>query len=326
MFRSIGRSRVALSGDGSLTSTTGPGRWGIPARMLLAMLGLGMPCRPATGEEPPPWSAIALVSTSYAAPADLPASSGGGEVAVGETLGEGRIHWQPRAGIRIGLGIGGGAHLYDSATLRSRFAVDGDLAAAWVRLPATVMASPHWGITTLSSFGTATDGSASFADGRQYQVEASLLFVRDRDLLISVGAVVSSRLERSASIIPLVSAYWRFADDWRLTVIDEIDNTSSLTYRLRPGLELGLVVDARFFEFALEHTDAQGAAVLRDERIIVGLGGGWRPLRDERLVVRAFVGSALVRRIVVIDGQGDEVFDASARPGFAVGCTIRSDF
>jgi hypothetical protein len=87
-----------------------------------------------------------------------------------------------------------------------------------------------------------------------------------------------------------------------------------------------MLVDVRFFEFALAHEAAGEAAVLRDERVIVGFGGGWRPYRDERLDLRAFVGSALVRRIVVVDGQGDELFNAVARPGWAAGCTVRSDF
>lgn len=291
---------------------------------LLAAMTAGSLSSAAVAEDPPPWSGIALVSASHAGAADL--SGGAGTVEVGELFGEARLHWQPRAGIRVGLGLGGGAHRYHSAELRSRFAIDDDLAEAWLRVPATVMMSEHWGVTTLSSFGVAGDGSAPPADGRRYTIQAGALLVRDRDLLVSVGVVVSSRLERSPSVFPLVTAYWRFAEDWRLTVIDEIDNASRLTWRLDPALDLGLLVDVRFFEFALDHDLPGEAAVLRDERIIVGLEAEWRPLRGEVLAVRPFAGAAIARRLSVFDEQGGELFDGIARGGFTAGCTIRSDF
>lgn len=280
---------------------------------FVAMLSLAAA---VPAEDPPPWSGTVQAGYVHAATGRV---DGGGGLAVDETLAEARTYWQPRLGIRVGLGIGGGFHDYDGSPEDVR----GE--AAWLRLPATVMFSEHLGLTSLSSLGTATDGKADAEDGRQWQVEAGLLLVRDKDLLVALSAVVNSRIGMRPSIIPLVSLYWRIDDSWRLTVVDEVDNVSRLTYAWDPAWAASLAVDVRFFEFALDHRDG-GAAVLADDRALVGIEGDWRPFRDDRLLVRPFAGAVVVRRITLRDADGGELSVRRVAPAPAFGLSLRGDF
>lgn len=244
---------------------------------------------------------------------------GSGDLQVDESLAEARGYWQPRLGVRLGLGVGGGIHAYDGGPEVMR----GE--AAWLRLPATVMFSQHLGFTSLSSLGAATDGKADAADGRQWQIEGGLLVVRDADLLIAFTAVANSRIGMRPSVIPLVSLSWRIDDAWHLTVVDEIDNVSRLTYAWDPRWAASLAVDVRFFEFAIDHRDGE-AAVFADDRAIVGMEGAWHPFGDDRLVVRPFAGAVVARRITLRDEDGDELSTRRPSPAPAFGLSLRGDF
>ena len=270
----------------------------------------------AGAADPPLWSGTLQAGYVHAGPGRL---DDGDDLRVDESLGEARAYWQPRLGIRVGLGIGGGVHDYTGGAEEVR----GE--AVWLRLPATVMFSEHLGFTSLSSLGSATDGTASTREGRVWQVQAGLLLVRDEDLLVAFSAVVNSRIGTGPSAMPLISLAWRIDDRWHLTVVDEIDNVSRLTRTWDPRWSASLAVDVRFFEFALAGRDG-GPAVLADDRAIVGIEGGWRPLGDDRLIVRPFAGAVVLRRIILRDGDGNDLATDWVAPAPAVGLSLRGDF
>lgn len=269
----------------------------------------------AQAEDPPPWSGTLQAGYVHAGPGRL---DGGGHLRVDESLAEARTYWQPRLGIRVGLGVGGGIHDYAGG------AEDVRGEALWLRLPATVMFSEHLGFTSLSSIGRATAGMADADDGRRWQVQAGLLVVRDADLLVAFSVVASSRLGMQPSIFPLISLSWRIGDAWHLTVIDEIDQVSRLVHAWNPRWSASLAVDVRFFEFARDGGEG-GAAVLADDRAIIGLEGSWRPLGDDRLAVRPFAGVVVLRRITLRDGDGEDLATDWAAPAPAFGISLRCD-
>lgn len=266
-------------------------------------------------EDPPLWSGALEVGAFRAAPSAGP----DGELAVDESLLEVRTYWQPRLGVRLGVGAGGGYQRYDGEP------VTADGRSVWLRVPATVMWSPHWGFTSLSSIGSATEEDVAVRDGRRWQVEAGVLWVHDADLLIAVTAVVNSRLERSPQVFPLISMLWKINDAWSLTIVDEIDNISRFTRTFDDGWAASVLVDVRFFEYALDDGNG-GPAVLDDERAIIGLEGAWRPWRDARLALRPFVGAVVARHVTLLDADGEQVSSSWQSSVVVAGLSLRSDF
>ncbi len=284
-------------------------------RFLPGIVCLAFAAAASAAEEPPPWSGAAELGASHATPSAGP----DGTLAVDEYFFETRGYWQPRRGIRLGLGVGGGFQRYNGEPVDTR------AQSVWLRLPATVMWSEHWGSTSLSSIGSSTAENVPVAEGRRWQVEAGLLWVRDADLLVSLLAVVNSRLERGPRTFPLVSLYWRIDDTWSLTVIDELDNISRLTRTFDNAWAASLLVDARFYEFALDDGD-RGPAVLDDDRAIVGIEGAWRPWRDEQLALRPFVGVVVARHITLLDEDGNQVSSSWQSPSVIAGLSLRAAF
>ena len=266
-------------------------------------------------EDPPLWSGTLEVGASHA----QPVSTSDSDLAVDEALAEARTYWQPRLGIRLGLGVGGSYQRYDGEPLST----SGD--SVWLRLPATVMWSEHWGFTSLSSVGSSTAPGVPFNDGRRWQVQAGVLWVRDADLLIATSLVVNFRLERGPLIFPLVSLFWRIDEAWSLTVVDEMDNISRLTRTFDEQWAASLMIDARFFEFALPGQDG-GPAVFDDDRAIIGLEGAWRPWRNARLAVRPFIGAVVARHIALLDDQGEQLSSTWIPPAPVAGLSLRADF
>lgn len=266
-------------------------------------------------EDPPLWSGAAEIGAFHAAPS----AGSTGELAVDESLFEARGYWQPRLGVRLGLGVGGGLQRYDGEP------IDTKADTVWLRLPATVMWSQNWGFTSLSSIGSSTAEDVPFAQGRRWQVQGGILWVRDADLLVSLSAVVNSRLNRAPMVIPLVSLYWRIDESWSLTVIDEIDNISRLTRTFSKDWSASFLVDARFYEFALDDA-AGGPAVLGDDRAIVGIEGAWNPWSDDHLAVRPFAGAVVMRHITLRDGEGEQISSSWQSPALVAGISLRSSF
>ena len=281
---------------------------------LPTMLGL-VTAMAADAADPPTWSGVLETGATQAAQA----RTDGDDLTVGEAWMESRLYWQPRLGVRLGLGAGGDVHRYDGAP---RTATGDEL---MLRLPATVMFSEHWGFTSLSSWGNGTLREAQPHAGHHWQIEAGALYVRDSDHLIALTAVATSQQGRRPSFIPLISAFWRFDQDWSLTVVDEVDDQSRLTRRMSERWELSLLVDARFYDYSLTRGE-DGSAVLDDERAIVGIEAGWRPLGDERLLVRPFIGAVVARRVAVLTSDGDDLATRWVRPAPAAGLNLRAGF
>ena len=266
-------------------------------------------------EDPQVWSGVAEVGAFHATQSAGP----DGDLAVDESLLEVRGYWQPRRGIRLGLGVGGALNRYDGEPIDTR------AKSVWLRIPATVMWSEHWGFTSLSSIGNSTADHVPFANGHRWQLQTGLLWVRDSDLLVSLSTVVNSRINRGPSVIPLVSLYWRIDDAWSLTVIDEIDNISRLTRTFTSTCSGSFLVDVRFYEFALAD-GARGPTVLDDDRAIVGLEGAWSPWGGEQLAVRPFAGMAVMRHITLRNSDGDQVSSSWQSPAIVAGISLRSTF
>jgi hypothetical protein len=269
--------------------------------------------------EDSPWSGTATGTTGWVFPSAI--RDHAGHIGSDELLAETRLFWRPHRAVRVGLGLAASRDGFDRDGTDPALDLPDHVQHGWMRVPVAVMFSPHWGISLQGSLGTGTDGEASMQAGRQYQIQAGPLFIRDDNLIVSVLVNVSSRIDEDPSVFPVVSLYWRIAPEWRLTVIDEVDNVSRLTWAMREELDLGLRVDVRLREAALA-----GDQVLVDDRVSVAFEAAWHPLGRERLDVIPFIGTMLARRLAMRDAQGDERWSIITRPALMLGLDLRASF
>lgn len=244
---------------------------------------------------------------------------GGGSFDGDWQLAEARVFLRPHVALRLGLGIGASRDAYHPDDLDRE--LPDEVRQAWVRLPVALMFHEHWGVTVQGSFGTGTDGEASASAGRQWQVQGGPLYVRDDDLIVALLVNVSSSIDDDPTFFPFPSLYWRFHPEWRLTVVDDIDNLSHVRWQVREDLDLGLRVDVRLREAAIV-----GDRVFSDDHVAVALQATWMPRGRGGLEVTPVVGAQVVRRLAVRDDQGHEQWSFITRPAPLVGLNLRAAF
>ncbi len=267
--------------------------------------------------DPPPWSGI--LELGGLASADGASRPADGRIGVDEAMAEARAFWQPLLGIRLGLGAAADSHAY----LGGPYPATAN--GVQLRLPATIMFSEHLGFTSLSSIGASSAAGASGRSGHQWQIEAGLLYARDADLYAALTVVATSRLGMKPSLFPLPSLAWTISPDWSLTVVDEIDDMSRLTRTITAHWACSLLLDARFFEYALPGGGGR-PAVLADERAIIGIEGAWRPWGDDAFSLRPYLGDAVYRRITLRSDDGQTISNTRVAPALSAGVTLRSAF
>jgi len=248
---------------------------------------------------------------------------GGGSFDGDWQLAEARLFLRPHVAVRVGLGIGASRDAYHTDGLDHE--LPDAVHHAWVRVPLAVMVHPHWGMTVQGSFGTGTDGDASAHAGQQWQVQGGPLYVRDDDLIIALLVNVSSRIDESPSIFPFPSLYWRFHPEWRLTVVDDIDNLSHVRWVVREDLDLGLRVDVRLREAAIAGAGV-GDQVLTDDHVAVALQATWMPSGRGGIEFTPVIGMQMVRRLAVRDDDGHEQWSFITRPAPLFGLNLRASF
>lgn len=271
----------------------------------------------AAAVEPPTVSSVMVVDgglTFQERPRD-----GGGSFDADWQLAEARLFLRPHAAVRMGLGLGVSREAYHRDGFEHT--LPEHVHHAWVRVPLALMVHQHWGMTIQGSFGTGTDGNASINDGRQWQVQGGPLYVRDDDLMIALLVNVSSRIGDDPSIFAFPSLYWRFHPDWRLTVVDDVDNLSHVRWAIRDDLDLGLRVDVRLREAALSNDQ-----VLSDDHVAVALQATWMPNGRGSIEVTPVLGAMLARRLTVRDDDGNEQWSLITRPAPLIGLNLRAKF
>ncbi len=244
---------------------------------------------------------------------------GGGSFDGDWQLAEARLFLRPHRAVRLGLGVGASREAYHSNQLQHD--LPDDVRQAWVRVPIAVMVHQHWGMTIQGSFGSGYGSAASASDGRQWQVQGGPLYVRDDDLIIALLVNVSSRIDDTPSIFPFPSLYWRFHPDWRLVVVDEVDNLSHLRWQVRENLDVGLRVDVRLREAAISNDQT-----LTDDHLAVGLQATWMPGGRGGIEITPVIGTMLVRRLAVRDDEGNEAWSFITTPAPLIGLNLRASF
>jgi len=244
---------------------------------------------------------------------------GGGSIDSDWQLAEARVFLRPHRAVRLGFGLGASRTAYQATD--SEPELPDDVRHAWVRLPVAVMLHEQWGVTVQGSFGSGY-GSGAFAnDGRQWQVQGGPIYRRDDDLIIAILVNVSSRIDDSPTVFPFPSLYWRFHSDWRLTVVDDIDNLSSVRWQVREDLDLGLRVDVRLRDAAIGNDRA-----FSDDHVAAAMQITWMSGGRGGMEITPYLGAQLVRRVAVRNRDGEEQWSLITRPAPLGGVNLRASF
>ena len=289
-----------------------PRAW--PARCLV---GSVMALATVHAADPPLFSSTVVVDGGLTC--DERPRDGSGSFNGDWQLAEARLFFRPHVAVRLGLGVGASREAYHSDNLEHE--LPDDVRHAWVRIPVAVMVHQHWGMTVQGSFGTGYGDDASASDGRQWQVQGGPLYVRDDDLIIALLVNVSSRIDDDPSIFAFPSLYWRFHPDWRLTVVDEVDNLSHVRWQVREDLDLGIRVDVRLRDAAISNNQA-----LSDDHVAVGLQATWMPSGRGGIEVTPVIGTMVMRRLAVRDDDGNEQWSFITKPAPLIGLNLRASF
>jgi hypothetical protein len=280
---------------------------------LLTCAGLLTPVIFATAGDPPPVRGIVALDGGYV---HDECARDGGSFDDDWQLAEARVFWRPHVALRLGLGVGASREAYHSDDLD----LPEDVRHAWIRVPVALMVHPHWGFTIQGSFGTGYGDDASASDGRQWQVQGGPLYYGSDDLIVALLVNVSSRIDDKPTIFPFPSLYWCFHPAWRLTVVDDVDNLSTLRWTMRDDVDLGLRVDVRLREAAIGNNLA-----FSDDHVAVALQATWMPAGRGVFELTPFIGAQVVRRLAVRD-DGDERWSLITRPAPLVGLNLRAGF
>ena len=232
-------------------------------------------------------------------------------------LAEARVFLRPHVALRLGLGVSVSREAYHSDDLD----LPEDVRQAWLRVPVALMVHEHWGFTVQGSFGTGYGEDASASDGRQWQVQGGPLYYGGEDLIVALMVNVSSRIDDDPTIFPFPSLYWRFHPEWRLTVVDDVDNLSHLRWAVREDVDLGVRVDVRLREAALGENEA-----FSDDHVAMALQATWMPRGRGHGEITPFIGAQLIRRLATRDDHGDEHWSLITRPAPLIGLNLRAEF
>ena len=270
-----------------------------------------------TAGEPDPWTLLAVVETRWTAPVSFKDDDTDHRQTIEtfEQMGEVRFIYRPHLGVRVGIGLGveHGNYLNDDSHLGVR--------AGWLRVPAALMMSQHWGLSTLTSFGSATANDVPVTHDHRWMIQAGPVWVRDQFHLIGVFVNYATRLGKAPRIFLFPSVEWLIAPALNLTVVDELDGISRLTWQVVPQYAIGLRADVRLREYRLAENN-EGA--LNDDQVAFGIETTWCPT-GERMRLTMFAGASLMRRLTYLV-DGDTVLSKTAGPAFQGGFQVHSEF
>jgi len=174
----------------------------------------------------------------------------------------------------------------------------------------------------------AGEDGADFGESALLGGVAAVSWRASEDLTLSFGVTASDRFEDDVRVLPFVGVEWRFADNMRLSSIEAARVLSGgqgggLGVVYESSEELNFVAGLAFSgrEFRLDETGPLPDGVLRDDRVIAGVGVSWDP--GENVSAELGVGAAVWSNIETLDSAGATVGDEDGDPAPFVAARVR---
>jgi hypothetical protein len=153
------------------------------------------------------------------------------------------------------------------------------------------------------------EGGADVGDTMTFGGFGGVQWALNENFKLGLGAAVSSRLERSAQVLPFVSIEWKASE-----------NISVSTRG--PGLRVAnklsdaatLVLDASYQspEYRLSDEGPLASGIIKDTRVPVTVGVVWTPAPRWQVTLKA--GAVVYQEFKVYDRDGNELRDLNTRP------------
>lgn len=188
-------------------------------------------------------------------------------------------------------------------------------------LTATHTLDSDWSYTVGGGVRSTRQSGADLGDSI---TGGGLLTVRYRfspTLAIGGGALVTSRLEDSAQVIPLLSLEWNISDT--LTLASRGPGLV-LTAKINDQWRAGIATGYETREFRLDDSAAVRSGVLRDHRVPVTASITWLPCRGFSLSLSA--GVVVWQEYLLDNSNGVRVGSSKSKPAAVVGIQGRFMF
>lgn len=198
----------------------------------------------------------------------------------------------------IGGGFGGLDPWDDINNVGFGFAIAWDVNDDW-----TVFAGPVFQFTG--------ESGADWGDSFNFGAIAGVTYRVHDKLVVGGGLSVTSQIEDSIRVFPLIIIQWQFADNWRISNVGPSGGRSSIELT---GIELvwtpfekwefGLGAGSSYSRFRLEDdNDVAPDGVGQDESTPVWLRASWRP--NSTFNIEALAGLAFGGEVSLDDSNGD---------------------
>ena len=149
---------------------------------------------------------------------------------------------------------------------------------------------------------------ARFGDSIEGLFYAAPQYSFSDSLTVGLGVAVSTRLEKTVSVLPLPTFDWDITKRWNLGTNGEAGLT--LTYTPSEDWAFSLGGHYEFRDFRLDKNGPLPGGVGRDTRIPVLLTAAWHP--DHRISAEVGLGVYLGQNFELLDSSGNTVADIDA--------------
>ncbi len=167
----------------------------------------------------------------------------------------------------------------------------------------------------------AAETDADFSDGMTFGGFAGARYEISPTLALTFGVFGRTQIEDNVMVLPLIGIDWQFAEDWTFSIQGP---SARVSYSVSEELELSLRASMDNRAFRLNDDPGKyKEAVLRDERVTVGLQAQWEP--KPWFSLNAEAGMVVMSEIQFDDAEGNRISKDDGDPAayFGLSATFR---
>jgi hypothetical protein len=162
---------------------------------------------------------------------------------------------------------------------------------------------------------------ADFGDSLSVGVLGMVVHKFSDTLSIGLGAVFYTQLEDSATILPIESIDWKFAEHWMLT---GRGTEVRVSYSTQPAITYYLAGSYATRQYRLEGSADYSGGALTDDSIPIRLGLQWNP--SSQVTVSGEVGAIAWQELTFDDSDGHRIVKDTVDPTIFLGFQFRYQF
>jgi len=179
----------------------------------------------------------------------------------------------------------------------------------------------HWLLYGGPIVRFSTESGASWSDGKQGGGLIAVNYIVDDTLSFGGGIVAISQIENSATALPILTANWKFADDWKLnlgfTDLATAGYGVGVSWDCCPEWQLTFGGQAHKSRFRIDGSGTSVGGVGQDKAFVLTAGATWTPCKT--FSGTAFVGGAAGGELRLENCTGSKIDEQNYDPAPIVG-------